>query len=97
MAFVECFEIFVLKGTQNGVQRVQKILCCSQLLSIIGIIKVVYIKMQRRKIGAGFNDEIGIIHHRIEYKFVGFVFAVSAFDGDFDGFVSCNLATENCI
>jgi hypothetical protein len=42
--------------------------------------------MQRRKIGADFNDEIGIIHHRTAHKFV-------ALDGDFYGFVSSNLAT----
>jgi hypothetical protein len=47
--------------------------------------------MQCRKIGTGFNDEIGIIH-RIAYKFVGLDFA---FEGDFNCFVSSNLATAN--
>jgi hypothetical protein len=92
MAFVERFEKFIHKGTQNGVQLVQKIL---KLLSRLHGIINVYIKMQRRKIGAGFNDEIGIIHHRIACKFVDFDDV--AFDGDFNGFVSSNLATENFI
>jgi hypothetical protein len=50
--------------------------------------------MQRRKIWAGFNGEIGIIH-RIGYKFVDF--DDCAVDGDFNCFVSRNLATENFI
>jgi hypothetical protein len=85
MAFVQRFEKFIHQGTQNGVQLVEIILI---------IIKVEYIKIQHRKIGAGFNDEIGIIHHRIAYKFVGFDVA---FDRDFNGFVSSNLATESFI
>jgi hypothetical protein len=47
------------------------------------------IKMQRRKIGAVFNDQIGITP-RIGYKFVGF--DDSTFDGDFNGFVRSDLA-----
>jgi hypothetical protein len=50
--------------------------------------------MQRREIGTGFNDEIGVTHHRIEHKLVGFD---SVFYGNFNGIVSSNLATENFI
>jgi hypothetical protein len=50
------------------------------------------IKMQRRKIGADFNDEIGITYHRIGLKFVGF--DDSVIDGDFNCFVRCNLDSE---
>jgi hypothetical protein len=95
LAFVERFEKFIHKGTRNGVQLVQKILWS---VPFIRIIKFDYIKMQRRKIGAGFNDKIGIIHHRIAYPYKIVGYAVdSAFYGDFNGFVSCNLATENFI
>jgi hypothetical protein len=78
MAFVQRFEKFIHKGTQNGVQHVPREIS-------------VDVKMQHRKIGTGFNDKIGITH-RIGYKFVGFDVA---FDADFSGFVSSNLATEN--
>jgi hypothetical protein len=48
-------------------------------------------KMHCGKLWARFNDEIGIINHRIGYKFVG---CNVASDADFSGFVSSNLATE---
>jgi hypothetical protein len=85
MAFVQRFEKFIHKGTQNGVQL------ASIFLRTVRDMRA-DIKMQCRKIGAGFNDEICINHHRIGYKFVEFDFA---FDGDFNGFVSSNLDTEN--
>jgi hypothetical protein len=50
--------------------------------------------MQSPKIGADSNHKIGIIHNRIGFKFVGFDFTI---DGDVNGFVSSNLATENFI
>jgi hypothetical protein len=71
---------------QNGVQLVKIILRIPTVKHIVSV----DIKTQHRKIGAAFNDEIGIIH-RIGNKFVDFDFA---FDGDFNGFVSSKLATE---
>jgi hypothetical protein len=66
MAFVQRFEKFIHKGTQSGVQIINIFL----RMSVVKNIVCADIKLQRRKIGASFNDEIGIIH-RIEYKFVG--------------------------
>jgi hypothetical protein len=87
MAFVQRFEKFIHKGTQNGVQLVKIILCIPTVKHILNV----DIKMQCHKIGAGINDEIGITHRIGYHKFVGFDVA---FDGDFIGFVSSNLVTE---
>jgi hypothetical protein len=87
MAFFQRFE-FIHEGTQKGVQLVNIIV----RIHIVTEIRV-DIKMQHCKIGAGLNNKIGIIH-RIGYKFV--VFDV-AFDRDFNGFISSNLAIENFI
>jgi hypothetical protein len=86
MAFVQWFEKIIHKGTQNGVRLVKKI-----LHTVEG--KIEEIKMQRGKIGASLNDEIGIINNRIGHKFVGDV----AIDGDFSSFVSSHLSTAKFI
>jgi hypothetical protein len=82
MAFFQRIEKFIHKGTQNGIHSVK--------ITLMVIDMNADMKIQSRKIGTCFNDEIGITH-RIGHKFVGFD---SAFDGDFNGFVSSDLATE---
>jgi hypothetical protein len=86
MAFVQRFEKFIHKGTQKGVRFVKTTLIVKEMSSDI--------KMQGCKIGAGFNDEICIIHRIGYHKFVEFDVA---FDGDFNGFVRTNSDTENFI
>jgi hypothetical protein len=87
MAFVQMFEKVIHKRTQMGVQFVKIIL---RIFTVIE--KSVDIKMQCRKFGAGLNDQIGITRQIGYYKFVDFDIG---HDRDFNGFVSCSLATAN--